>query len=168
MISATPFGTTPDGAQVTCYAIDNGSITVRVMDFGATIIGIEAPDENGECADIVLGYGSIDGYTAANPSCYGATIAPSANRIGGAELTIDGETWHLVKNEGENNLHTDLDHGLHHHPRPRRARPSRRAHGHGGGHAHARRRPAPALRGDLRSPHVREHDQPRLLQPGRP
>lgn len=113
MISATPFGTTPDGAQVTCYAIDNGRITVRVMDFGATIIGIDAPDENGECADIVLGYGSIDGYTAANPSCYGATIAPSANRIGGAELTIDGETWHLVKNEGENNLHTDLDHGLH-------------------------------------------------------
>ena len=29
MISATPFGTTPDGAQVTCYAIDNGSIAVN-------------------------------------------------------------------------------------------------------------------------------------------
>ena len=113
MISTAPFGTAPDGTEVTCYTLDNGTVAVRIMDFGATILGVDAPDENGERADIVLGYGTLDGYTAHNPSCYGATIAPSANRIGGAKLTIDGVEWNLVKNEGENNLHTDLEHGLH-------------------------------------------------------
>lgn len=113
MISTAPFGTAPTGEQVTCYTIQGGDITVRIMDFGATILGIDAPDADGTLADVVLGYGSLDGYAAANPACYGATIAPSANRIANATLTIDGTEWHLAKNEGENNLHTDLERGLH-------------------------------------------------------
>lgn len=113
MITTAPFGTAPDGSAVTCYSLTNGTVTVRVMDFGATVLGIDVPDADGAPADIVLGYGSLDGYTASNPSCYGATIGPSANRIGGARLTIDGTEWALVANEGKNNLHTDLEHGLH-------------------------------------------------------
>lgn len=113
MITASPFGTAPDGSPVTCYAISACGITARVMDFGATILGIDVPDAAGTVADVVLGYGSLNGYTAANPSCYGATIAPSANRIRNGHLVIDGTAWQLVKNERENNLHTDFDRGLH-------------------------------------------------------
>ncbi len=113
MVTATPFGTTPDGTEITCYQIEAGDIAVRVMNFGATVLGIDAPDTSGARADVVLGFGSLDGYLGGNPSCYGATIGPSANRIGGARLTIDGVEWRLVANEGENNLHTDLEHGLH-------------------------------------------------------
>ncbi|MBM6754962.1 galactose mutarotase [Collinsella tanakaei] len=113
MVSVSPFGRTPDGTDVTCFTLDNGHITVRVMNFGATVLGIDAPDLSGERADVVLGYDTLDGYTALNPSCFGATIAPSANRIGGAALTIDGVEWKLLANEGENNLHTDLEHALH-------------------------------------------------------
>lgn len=113
MISTAPFGTAPDGSAVTRFEISGGGIAVRIMDFGATIVGIDVPDAHGASADIVLGYPTVDGYAGANPSCYGATIGPSANRIGGARLTIDGTEWCLAANEGENNLHTDLDHGLH-------------------------------------------------------
>ena len=113
MITVTPFGTAPDGSEVSCFTLDDGHIAVRVMNFGATVLGIDAPDAAGTMADVVLGYDTLDGYTALNPSCYGATIAPSANRIGGAKLTIDGTEWKLLANEGENNLHTDLEHALH-------------------------------------------------------
>ena len=113
MITVTPFGTAPDGTEVSRFTIEANGITVRVMNFGATVLGIDVPDADGTLADVVLGYDTLDGYTALNPSCYGATIAPSANRIGGAKLTIDGVEWKLLANEGENNLHTDLEHALH-------------------------------------------------------
>ena len=113
MITVTPFGTAPDGSEVSCFTLEDGHIAVRVMNFGATVLGIDAPDTAGTVADVVLGYETLDGYTALNPSCYGATIAPSANRIGGAKLTIDGTEWKLLANEGENNLHTDLEHAPH-------------------------------------------------------
>lgn len=113
MVSVSPFGCAPDGSSVSRFTLDNGHITVRVMNFGATVLGIDAPDLSGKRADVVLGYDTLDGYTALNPSCFGATIAPSANRIGGAKLTIDGVEWKLLANEGENNLHTDLEHALH-------------------------------------------------------
>ena len=90
MITVTPFGTAPDGTEVSRFTIEANGITVRVMNFGATVLGIDVPDADGTLADVVLGYDTLNGYTALNPSCYGATIAPSANRIGGAKLTIDG------------------------------------------------------------------------------
>lgn len=76
-----------------------------------------SPSRTGEGtpADVVLGFGSLEGYLD-NPACYGATIGPSANRTDGGEVTIGGVRYQLPQNDGpdkRNNLHTDLDHGLH-------------------------------------------------------
>ncbi len=38
---------------------------------------------------------------------------PVANRTAGATIAIAGTDWHMPANEGVNNLHSDLEHGLH-------------------------------------------------------
>lgn len=115
MVSKHSFGTAPDGTPVTVYELTSGPTSVRVMDFGATLLGVTVPDRTGTPADVVLGFGSLEGYLD-NPACYGATIGPSANRTDLGEVTIGDTTYQLPKNDGpdqRNNLHTDLVRGLH-------------------------------------------------------
>ena len=115
MIEKTNFGTAPDGKPVTVYELAAGTCRARVMDFGATLVGLDAPASDGTVADILLGFGSLEGYLD-NPACYGATIGPSANRTDRGEVLLSGNVYQLPKNDGpqqENNLHTDLAHGLH-------------------------------------------------------
>ena len=115
MITTTPFGTAPSGASVTVYSLVCAGARVRVMDYGATVLSIEVPDAQGNVADIVLGFGTLDGYFD-NPACYGGTIGPSANRTDNGQIEIDGTVYQMARNDGPkktNNLHTDLDHGLH-------------------------------------------------------
>lgn len=115
MVSKHPFGTTPGGTPVSAFELESGGTRVRVMDFGATLLGVTTPDHSGTPADVVLGFGSLDGYLD-DPACYGATIGPSANRTDAGEVTIGGVTYQMPQNDGpekRNNLHTDLVHGLH-------------------------------------------------------
>lgn len=116
VIERTSFGTAPDGSPVSSYLMTAGRARVRVSDFGATLLGVEVPDASGELADVVLGFGGIEGYAGENGACYGATIGPMANRTDRAEVPISGTVFHLTRNDGPdgaNNLHSDLEHGLH-------------------------------------------------------
>lgn len=113
MVATEEFGTAADGGAAHIYTLSSPTVTVRLSDFGATILGISCVDAAGREADVVLGFDTLEGYAGANPACYGATIGPVANRTDGASLEIGGETWHLAANEGPNNLHTDLARGLH-------------------------------------------------------
>lgn len=115
MIKTRSLGTAPDGRAVTVYELAAGDARARVMDFGATLVGVDVPDASGSVADVLLGFGALDGYLD-NPACYGATIGPVANRTDRAEVPIAGTVYHLPGNDGPdhaNNLHTDLEHGSH-------------------------------------------------------
>ena len=115
MIEKHPFGTAPDGRTVTVYGLSAGPARVRVMDFGATLLGADVPDAAGNIADVVLGFDALEGYFD-NPACYGATVGPSANRTDRGEVPLAGALYQLPKNDGPdqaNNLHTDLARGLH-------------------------------------------------------
>jgi aldose 1-epimerase len=50
----------------------------------------------------------MEGYIK-NPGYLGAAIGRNGNRIAGAEITINGVTYQLDKNEGENNLHAGFN-----------------------------------------------------------
>ena len=115
MITTTPFGIAPNGAPVTVYDLVCAGARARVMNYGAAIVGIEVPDASGNVADIVLGFDCLEGYFD-NPACYGGTIGPSANRTDKGQVLIDGTVYQMACNDGPtkgNNLHTDLEHGLH-------------------------------------------------------
>ena len=112
MITSELFGTAPCGTPVHRYTLNGPEICVRIMDYGATVLGVDVPDIPGNVRDVVLGFDKLEDYFD-NPACFGATIGPVANRTAGATITIAGTDWHMPANEGANNLHSDLEHGLH-------------------------------------------------------
>ena len=83
-----------------------GGMTVRFLDYGATITSIEVPDRDGRIANVVLGYGSAAEYRAKNTkNGFGAAIGRYAGRIAGARFALDGRTYRLRANDGANALH---------------------------------------------------------------
>ena len=107
------FGTTKDGKEVFLFSLENkNGVKVEVTNFGANLVNVFVPGKDGKVEDVVLGFDDVAGYEV-NPSFFGAVIAPSANRIGGASFELIGEAYPLKKNNGENNLHSDEELGAH-------------------------------------------------------
>jgi aldose 1-epimerase len=74
------------------------------MSLGATLQSLRLHDRDGHLIDVVLGYDSLAEYLNGG-SYFGATIGRYANRIAHAEFSLDGKTYHLPANNGENTLH---------------------------------------------------------------
>ena len=103
------FGITPEGKQASLYTLQNSNgMTAKITDYGANLVSLLVPDEEGRFEDVVLGYGQLEGYFV-NPAWLGSTVGRNSNRIKDAEVTIDGITFQLEKNDGENNLHGSSD-----------------------------------------------------------
>ena len=99
------FGKTPDGQPVDLYVLTNKSgAEVYITNYGSAVVSIKVPDRNGKLADVVLGYDNADGYVK-DTSYFGALVGRYGNRIGHAQFVIDGKTYTLAKNNGENSLH---------------------------------------------------------------
>ncbi len=77
---------------------------VQLTDFGATIVAIKVPDKNGNYENVVLRYPTLQGYVSDTASV-GSTVGRYANRIAKAQFTLNGKTYRLAKNNGENTLH---------------------------------------------------------------
>lgn len=102
-----------DGQEATLYTLENSNgMKAEVTNYGANLVNLFVPDKNGVVEDVVLGFDSVKGYMK-NGSFFGATIGPSANRIGGAKFTIDGVEYHIDVNDGPNNLHSHMEDGYH-------------------------------------------------------
>lgn len=107
------FGTTKCGKDVYAYTISNvNGMSAKIINFGANLVSLLVPDQNGNPEDVVLGFDTLDGYYD-NGSFFGATIGPNANRIAGAVFEIDGKQYHVDVNDGENNLHSHKEDGYH-------------------------------------------------------
>jgi aldose 1-epimerase len=100
-----PFGKTEGGQEVKVHTLTNTKgLRVRLIDFGATLISVEAPDRHGKNANITLGFPSLAGYLQRHPY-FGSTVGRYANRIAGGKFTLDGKTYALATNNGPNHLH---------------------------------------------------------------
>ena len=104
-IKKESFGKTTGGEQIELYSLSNKKgMEVSITNFGATVVTLKVPDRSGKAADIVLGYDTLDGYENGT-SYFGATVGRYGNRIAGGKFSIDGKTYTLPKNNGENTLH---------------------------------------------------------------
>ena len=84
--------------------LENSSgVSVTLLEMGGAIQSILTPDRDGRLADIVLGYDDPAEYPGF--SCFGAFVGRYANRIGSASFPLNGKTWHITRNEGNNTLH---------------------------------------------------------------
>lgn len=104
------YGTMPDGKEVDCYTLTNGNGTsASFLTLGGIWTTMLVKDKNGQFGDVVLGYDTLENNIK-NPPHFGAPIGRNANRIGGAEFTLNGKTYQLEKNNaGVNNLHSAPD-----------------------------------------------------------
>lgn len=90
--------------EIGVYELRKGDFSVKITNYGATVISVLLPDRNGKLDDVVLGFGSVDGYK--NDSTYfGALIGRVANRIGGSQFTLNGVVYKLPDNDNGNTLH---------------------------------------------------------------
>lgn len=103
------FGTTHDGQTASKYVLTNKQgMEIEVSDFGALLVAIKTPDQNGKLVDVQLGYDTLEEYYD-NDCGFGAFIGRNGNRIQGAEVTLDGVSYALDKNDNGNNLHSGFD-----------------------------------------------------------
>jgi aldose 1-epimerase len=102
------FGQTNDGQSVDAFILENGDVRVKIINYGATIVSIEAPDRDGNSTDVVLGFDDMAGYQSADNPYFGATCGRFANRIAGGRFSIDGIEYALAANDGTNALHGGL------------------------------------------------------------
>lgn len=103
-LTKKPFGSTPDGpADLYTFKNSQGMI-VEITNYGGIITSIVVPDRDGNFTDVNLGFDSLSTYVRGNPF-FGALVGRYGNRIGGAQFTIDGQVYNLVKNNGVNHLH---------------------------------------------------------------
>jgi aldose 1-epimerase len=100
-----PYGTTQGGQAVEIFTMTNEhGLSVRFLSLGGVITDIDAPDRTGRFGDIVLGLNNLREYETL-PGHFGAITGRYANRIGGAQFTLGGQTYHLIANNGANALH---------------------------------------------------------------
>lgn len=105
MITKTLHGITKDGKEASLYTLHAGSFSATISTYGGTLIALNAPDKNGEIANVVLSYGSLGEYEE-NTTYFGAIIGRVANRIGDAKFSLDGTLYSLDKNDNKmNTLH---------------------------------------------------------------
>ena len=99
------FGKTEDGQPVDLYILTNkNGMEAAITNYGGTVVSLKVADRNGKFEDVVLGYDNLDGY-ATGKAYIGATVGRYANRIAHATFTLDGTTYTLAKNDGDNHLH---------------------------------------------------------------
>ncbi len=99
------FEATIDGKQTHLYTLTNKQgMEVCITNFGGRIVSVNINDKNGTPRDVVLAFDNIADYQN-YASDFGASIGRYANRISGAKFALDGTTYELLANDGDNCLH---------------------------------------------------------------
>ncbi|SER90513.1 aldose 1-epimerase [Gracilibacillus ureilyticus] len=84
--------------------VNNNGMAVSILDFGGIITKILTPDRDGKLENVVIGFDNYKDYLD-NPGYFGALIGRVAGRVENGQFEINGKTYQLPKNEGENHLH---------------------------------------------------------------
>ncbi|MDT8433134.1 MAG: aldose epimerase family protein [Bacteroidales bacterium] len=99
------FGLMPDGDSTFLYTLtsDEG-ITVKITNYGGIVTEIITPDAEGNPGNVALGFDNLEQYLAGHPN-FGALIGRFGNRIADAKFELNGQTYLLAANNGDNTLH---------------------------------------------------------------
>ncbi|WP_441247607.1 aldose epimerase family protein [Kitasatospora sp. McL0602] len=104
-----PYAFLPDGRTVRRWTFGcDSAVTVEMLDLGATLHTLRAPDRDGRRANVVLGAAKVADLLG--PARYfGATVGRYANRIARAELPIDKAVHRLAGHPVGPTLHGGAD-----------------------------------------------------------
>ncbi|WP_129716897.1 aldose epimerase family protein [Pedobacter sp. SYP-B3415] len=100
------FSKTIDGKKTALYILENGQGMKAVFtNYGGRLVGLWVPDKNGNLRDVVIGMKGVDDYEKATEPYFGATIGRYGNRLAKGKFVLDGKTYQVPINNGENALH---------------------------------------------------------------
>jgi len=103
-LERAPFGEF-EGVPVERFVLANASgARVAILSFGAIIQELWVPGRDGDLANVVLGFASLDGYIAKNPH-FGSVLGRLANRLRGASFVLDGVTHDVTANKAPHSAH---------------------------------------------------------------
>ncbi len=104
-MNRSAFGTLPDGQAVEAFTLTNANgMEVKAITLGGIITSLKVPDKSRQLGDVVLGYDTLQGYLDKSPF-FGTIVGRYGNRIGKGRFTLDGTSYQLSVNDGENSLH---------------------------------------------------------------
>ena len=99
------------------YTLTNADgMSVDLLSYGAITQAVNVPGKNGQTADVVLGFSTLQDYvnnvsppvTANGGPYFGETVGRYANRIAKGTFQLNGQTYTLPINNGVNALHGGL------------------------------------------------------------
>lgn len=98
------FGTA-GGKEIVLITLTNREgNTVKLTNWGATVVWIGVPDRDGHIENITFGYDSLAGYLKGDPY-FGSVVGRYANRIAKGRFALDGIEYSLSINNEPNSLH---------------------------------------------------------------
>lgn len=104
-ISSEHFGFIPGNREAFLYTLTNDTgVTLKITNYGGTVVSLEVPDKNGLGTDVVLGMPDFNSWLE-NPAYFNCIVGRTCNRIGGAKFSIDGVEYKVSANQGEFQLH---------------------------------------------------------------
>src|SRR3982074_161407 len=106
-VAKQAFGHTSEGTAVDIYTLIEGKVEARIITYGGIVVSLRTPDRNGKIDDVVLGCDSVEKYEA-QTAHFGGIIGRYANRIAHGTFKLDGKTYSIPKNDGDNALHGGL------------------------------------------------------------
>ncbi len=110
-IEQQSFGKAPDGSSVDLYVLTNHrGMQASITNFGGILVSLKVPDRDHKFDDVVLGYDNLEGYIG-DKTFQGAIIGRYGNRIAQGKFELNGKTYNLERNDGENSLHGGI-HGF--------------------------------------------------------
>ena len=103
------------------YTLTNGTMTVKITNYGGVVQSIWVPDRRGRLVDVALGFPKLSDYVddftqgatqtpwpeagGSGDTYFGAIIGRYANRIANHSFNLDGKPYTLDANNGDNTLH---------------------------------------------------------------
>lgn len=95
-----------DGKQTALYTLKNKNNAEAIFtNYGGRLVSLLVPGKDGKLVDVVVGFKSVGDYEKSTEPYFGATIGRYGNRIAKGKFTLDGKTYSLFTNNGQNTLH---------------------------------------------------------------
>lgn len=104
MLSLESFSRMLHGKQVGIYKLRKGAYSAFITNYGAKIVSLNVPNNEGVVRDVVLGFNTL-GEWLDKETYFNAIIGRFANRIKDGVFSLDGREYRLAVNNGTNHLH---------------------------------------------------------------
>lgn len=95
-----------NGRRTGLYHLRNkNGVVASFSNYGARIVRLAVPNEQGGLTELVAGYQSISQYLRSTEPYHGATVGRYCNRVNRAQFELNGQKYHLRANDGIHALH---------------------------------------------------------------